>query len=74
MAEAARSPLAMRFVVSVDAALLLRAIGVYEINRLDFAGAYLVTWAESTGVNRVASFDRSTDRAPIVERVKRRAT
>ncbi len=73
VAEAARSLLAMRSVVSVDAALLLRAIEVYEIDRLDFAEAYLVACAESTGVNRVASFDRSIDRAPTVERVEPRA-
>ena len=67
VAEAARSLLAMRSVVSVDAALLLRAIEVYEIHRLDFAEAYLVACAESSGVNRIASFDRSIDRAPTVE-------
>jgi len=70
VAEAARSLLAMRSVVSVDAALLLRAIEVYEVERLDFAEAYLVAYAESTGVNRVASFDRSIDRVPTVERVE----
>jgi predicted nucleic-acid-binding protein len=74
VAEAARSLLAMRSVVSVDAALLLRAIEVYETDRLDFAEAYLVACAESTGVNRVASFDRSIDRVPTVERVEPRAT
>ena len=46
-AEAARSLLAMRSVVSVDAALLLRAIEVYETDRLDFAEAYLVACAAS---------------------------
>jgi predicted nucleic acid-binding protein len=70
VAGAARSLLAMRSVVSVDAALLLRAIEVYEMDRLDFAEGYLVACAESTGVNRVASFDRSIDRVPTVERVE----
>ena len=74
VAEAARSLLAMRSVVSVDAAVLLRAIEVYEIDRLDFAEAYLVACAESTGVNRIASFDRSIDRVPTVERVEPPAT
>ena len=74
VAEAARSLLAMRSVVSVDAALLLRAIEVYEIHRLDFAEAYLVACAESTGVNQIASFDRSIDRVPTVERVEPPAT
>ncbi|MGP8207491.1 MAG: PIN domain-containing protein [Acidimicrobiales bacterium] len=74
VAEAARSLLAMRSVVSVDAALLLRAIEVYEVDRLDFAESYLVACAESTGVNRIASFDRSIDRVPTVERVEPPAT
>jgi predicted nucleic acid-binding protein len=41
---------------------------VYEIDRLDFAEAYLVACAESTGVCRVASFDRSIDRVQWVQR------
>jgi hypothetical protein len=48
---------------------LLRAVEVYEIERIDFAEAYLVACAESTGVERVASFDRSLDRVHTVERV-----
>ena len=74
VAEAARSLLAMRSVVSVDAAVLLRAVEVYEMDRLDFAEAYLVACAESTGVNRVVSFDKSIDRVPTVERVEPPAT
>lgn len=70
VAEAVRSLLAMPSVASIDVALLLRAIEVYETNRLDFAEAYLVACAESTGVNRVASFDRSIDRVPTVERAE----
>jgi predicted nucleic acid-binding protein len=70
VAEAPRSLRAMRSGVSVDAALLFRAIEVYETDRLDFAEAYLVACAKSTGVNRVASFDSSIDRAPTVERVE----
>ena len=70
VAEAPRSLLAMPSVASIDVALLLRAIEVYEIDRLDFAEAYLVACAESTGVTRFASFDRSIDRVPTVERVE----
>ncbi len=51
-------------------ALLLRAIETYEIDRLDFAEAYLVACAETTGGGRVASFDRSIDRVTTVERVE----
>ncbi|MGO9656846.1 MAG: PIN domain-containing protein, partial [Acidimicrobiales bacterium] len=70
VAEAARSLLATRSVVSIDAALLLRAVEVCEIDRLDFAEAYLVACAESTGDNRVASFYKSIDRVPTVERIE----
>jgi predicted nucleic acid-binding protein len=57
-------------VVTVDSALLLRAIEVYEIDGIDFAEAYLVACAESSGVNRIASFDRSIDRVGTVERIE----
>jgi len=63
VAEVVRSLLALVSVVVVDPPLILRAIEVYETDRLDFAEAYLVACAESTGVGRVASFDRSVDRA-----------
>ncbi|MCB9386198.1 MAG: type II toxin-antitoxin system VapC family toxin, partial [Microthrixaceae bacterium] len=42
----------------------------YEVDRLDFAEAYLVACAESTGIGRVASFDRTIDRVSTVERVE----
>lgn len=70
IAEAVRSLLAFPSAVAVDPALLLRAIEIYEIDRLDFADAYLVACAETTGVGRVASFDRSIDRVTTVKRVE----
>jgi predicted nucleic acid-binding protein len=70
IAEAIRSLVAFDSIVTVDPALLLRAVEVYETDRLDFAEAYLVANAESTGVNRVASFDRSIDRVTTVERIE----
>lgn len=70
IATAMRSLLAMRAVATVDPALLLRAIEVYEVDRLDFAEAYLVACAESTGIERVASFDRAIDRVTTVERLE----
>lgn len=54
----------------VDPPKLLRAIEVYETDRIDFAEAYLIACAESTGVGRVASFDQAIDRADTIERVK----
>jgi predicted nucleic acid-binding protein len=59
-------------VVCVDPPLLRRAVEVYETERLDFAEAYLVASAESTGMNRIASFDRSIDRVGSVERIEPR--
>jgi predicted nucleic acid-binding protein len=69
VAEALRSLLAFDSIVCVDAPLLLRALEVYERDRLDFAAAYLVACAESTDIRRVASFDRSIDRVRTVERL-----
>lgn len=70
VAEALRSLLAFDSVVVVDPALLLRAIEVFETDRLDFAEAYLVACAETTGVGRVVSFDQAIDRIDTVERVE----
>jgi predicted nucleic acid-binding protein len=70
VAQAVRSVITFNSMVCVDAALLLRAIEVYEIERIDFAEAYLVACAESTGVGAIASFDRSIDRVSSVQRVE----
>jgi predicted nucleic acid-binding protein len=69
VAPALRSLIAFDSIVCVDPALLLRAVEVYETDRLDFAEAYLVACAETTGVGTVASFDRSLDRLDTIERV-----
>jgi predicted nucleic acid-binding protein len=70
VAEAMRSMIAFESIVCVDPATLLRAIEVYETDRLDFADAYLVASAESTQVGRIASFDQAIDRVHTVERVE----
>ena len=70
VATAMRSLIALRSMITVDPALLLRAIEVYEVDRLDFAEAYLVACAESTGIGRIASFDRTIDRVQTVERIE----
>lgn len=69
IAEAMRSLVAFPAVETVDPALLLRAIEVYEVDGLDFAEAYLVACAETTGVGAVASFDRAIDRVTTVTRI-----
>ena len=68
VAEAVRSLIASA--VCVDPALVLRAAEVYETDRIDFADAYQVACAESTGVGKIVSFDRSLDRVPSIERLE----
>ncbi len=70
VAEAVRSLIAFRSVTCVDPALVLRAAEVYETDRIDFADAYLVACAESTGVGTITSFDRSSDRVPSIGRIE----
>jgi predicted nucleic-acid-binding protein len=70
VAQAVRSLVAFASILCVDRALLLRAIEVYETDRIDFAEAYLVACAETTGVSKVASFDRSIDRINTIERIE----
>lgn len=68
VAELMRAAIAMPSIRTVDAASLLRALEVYEVDRLDFAEAYLVAQAESTGIDAILSFDRSVDRVGSVRR------
>ncbi len=68
VAELMRSAIAMPTIETVDPPLLLRALEVYERDRLDFAEAYLVAQAESSGVARILSFDRTIDRIDGVTR------
>jgi predicted nucleic acid-binding protein len=70
VAEALRSLLAFDSITCVDPALLLRAVEVYEVERIDFAEAYLVACAETTGVGEILSFDRSVDRVTTVQRTE----
>lgn len=55
--------------ISANVELLLRALEVYELDRLDFAEAYLVAAAELTGIRSIVSFDKAIDRVPSVERL-----
>ncbi len=70
VANAMRSLIAMRSMITVDPALLLRAIEVYEVDRLDFAEAYLVACAETAGLGAIASFDKAIDRVTTVTRIE----
>lgn len=68
VAELMRAAIAFRSVETLDPATLLRAFETYELDRLDFATAYLVAQAEATGVGEILSFDRSIDRLATIAR------
>jgi predicted nucleic-acid-binding protein len=68
IAELMRSAIAFPSIDTVDTPVLLRALEIYELDRLDFAEAYLVAHAEATGVGHILSFDRSIDRIKTITR------
>ncbi|MDE3131774.1 MAG: PIN domain-containing protein [Acidobacteriota bacterium] len=70
VAELVRAVIAFPAITVVDEPLLLRALEVYEVDRIDFAEAYLVASAEASGVGAVASIDRSIDRVASVRRIE----
>jgi predicted nucleic-acid-binding protein len=70
VAELMRAAIVLRSIEVTDASVLLRALEIYEIERLDFAEAYLVANAEATGVGTILSFDRSIDRVTTVTRLE----
>ena len=70
VAELARSIITFGSIQTMDAELLLRAVEVYEVHRIDFSDAYLVALAETAGVGDIASFDRAIDRVPTVNRIE----
>jgi len=65
-----RSVIAFPAISTLDPALLLRSLEVYEVYSIDYAEAYLVAAAEATGVGHIASFDRSIDRVASVRRIE----
>lgn len=68
VAELLRAAIASPTIKTLDSGTLLRALEVYEVDRLDFADAYLVAQAEATGVEQILSFDKSIDRIRTVTR------
>jgi predicted nucleic-acid-binding protein len=70
VAELMRAAIALPSVIVLDARLLLRALELYETERLDFVEAYLVTSAEATGVEAILSFGRAIDRVKTVARIE----
>jgi predicted nucleic-acid-binding protein len=70
VAELVRAMVAFPAIEVADEPLLLRALEVYEVHRLDFADAYLVAQAEASGINAVASFDKRIERVGTLRRVE----
>jgi predicted nucleic-acid-binding protein len=70
VAELVRAVIGFPAITVADEPLLLRGLEVYEVDRLDFAEAYLVASAEASGVETIASFDRTIDRLATVRRVE----
>jgi predicted nucleic-acid-binding protein len=68
VAKLMRAAIVLPSVKTVDSAALMRALELYEVERLDFTEAYLVAQAEATGAGSVLSIDRSIDRVGTVER------
>ena len=70
IAEMTRALLALPSIAVGDHDLILRAVELYEMERLDFAEAYLAALAELSDVTQVASFDRQIDRVKTIKRVE----
>lgn len=70
VARMVRSIVAFPPIRTLDPALLLRSLEVYETHRIDYAEAYLVASAERAGVTAIASFDQSIDRISTVTRIE----
>ncbi|MDJ0792394.1 MAG: PIN domain-containing protein [Acidimicrobiia bacterium] len=70
VARLVRSVIAFPAIRTLDPSLLLRSLEVYETHGIDYAEAYLVASAESSGVGRIVSFDRSIDRVTTIDRIE----
>ena len=68
VAEILRAAIVLPSIRTIDPDLLLRALEIYEVDGLDFAEAYLVALAETTGIGEIVSFDRTIDRVATVVR------
>jgi predicted nucleic-acid-binding protein len=68
IAELMRAAIALPAIKTIDPQSLLRALEIYERDRLDFADAHAVAQAEASGVAEILSFDRSIDRVESVTR------
>jgi predicted nucleic acid-binding protein len=65
-----RALLALNTIVTISSGILLRALEIYESDRISFADAYLVASAELSGIGTVVSFDKGIDRVGTIRRVE----
>jgi len=70
VAERLRAVIGFPAIIVLDGSVLLRALEVYEVHRIDFAEAYITACAEASGMRAVASFDCTIDRVGTVERIE----
>jgi predicted nucleic-acid-binding protein len=70
VAHLVRAVVAFPSISTERPAELVRALQLYEVERLDFAEATLVARAEATGVGAIASFDRALDRIQTIDRIE----
>ncbi len=70
VAELIRAVIAFPAMRTLDPALLLRSLEIYETHRIDFGEAYLAASAEVAGVAQIVSFDHSLDRVPSITRIE----
>jgi predicted nucleic-acid-binding protein len=68
VAQLMRAAIALPTIEVLHEESLLRALEVYELERIDFAEAYLVAQAEATRVYEILSFGRSIDRVASIAR------
>ena len=70
VAELLRAVIAFPAIVVLDEGLLLRALELYEREKLDFVTSYLAASAERSGVEGVASFYNSLERVETVQLIE----
>jgi predicted nucleic-acid-binding protein len=70
VAELVRAIVTSQQMRVADVPLLLRAAEIYQLHALAFTDAYVVAYAERTGVGAVDSFDRGLDRVRTIQRIE----
>ncbi len=70
VAELLRAVIAFPAIVVLDETLLLRALELYEREKLDFVTSYLAAGAERSGVGAVASFYHSLEKIESVQLIE----